>query len=335
MKKISTAHILLLLVVISQYLLSAVLQMARIGLSVPQSVILSQATIILPVLIYCIWKKENLFELIRFRKIKFSTVILTVFVGIMSYPVVVFLNLVSMLFVENVMMDVMPDVLSMGLGAGLVLMAFLPAVVEETVFRGVIYNSYSKRKPLLGVFLSALLFGLMHMNFNQLPYAFYLGIIMALLMEACDSILAPMILHFTMNGASTLLSFAATETTSAITEAMDMKTMLVEAYRESMVSMGMEIAEEQLAAMEPQIILMVVGAYAVIALIALAIVLTLVYAVFRSNGRTPERIFKADHSDTAYLLGKDEKMHKNRMIDIWVIVFIIYALINCVLSIGL
>lgn len=308
MKKIATSHFLLVVILLSQFVIAGIIHSLSLDLPIAVSLALSQLTIILPFVIYCIVKKENTFRMIRMKKIKFSTALLSVGIAIFSYPVVVLLNMVSMIFVENAMINVMPDVLQMGLIPGLILMALLPALVEETIFRGMIYNTYSKRRPIIGILLSALLFGLMHMNFNQLPYALYLGIIMALVMEACDSIVAPMIVHFTMNATSSTLAFL---TKDSLEEAVGASSDLF-----------------------PALMAGVIAVYAVLALIALAIVITLIYAVFRSNNRLPRQVFKVDHSDTAYVMKKDGSMKKNRMIDVWLVIFIVYTLYECLVSAG-
>ena len=308
MKKIATSHFLLVVILLSQFVMAGIIHSLSLDLPIAVSLVLSQLTIILPFVIYCIVKKENTFRMIRMKKIKFSTALLSVGIAIFSYPVVVLLNMVSMIFVENAMINVMPDVLQMGLIPGLILMALLPALVEETIFRGMIYNTYSKRRPIIGILRSALLFGLMHMNFNQLPYALYLGIIMALVMEACDSIVAPMIVHFTMNATSSTLAFL---TKDSLEEAAGASSDLF-----------------------PALMAGVIAVYAVLALIALAIVITLIYAVFRSNNRLPRQVFKVDHSDTAYVMKKDGSMKKNRMIDVWLVIFIVYTLYECLVSAG-
>lgn len=334
MKKISTAHIVLLFILIAQMILSVIVAVGNIQLPMVASLCLSQATILFPFVIYCIIKKQNPLKLIRFKKIRFATVLLSIVIAFCSYPVVVFLNFVSMLFVENAMMNVMPQVLSMGLLTGILFMAILPAIMEEMIFRGVVYNSYSKRRPLMGVFLSALLFGLMHMNFNQMPYACFLGIIMALLMEACDSIIAPMILHFTMNASSTLISYFSMgtleNTTSSTTT--DLQSVLMESYKMSAEQMGMEIAEEQLRSMIPALLAFLIIFYAIIAIFACIIVLALIYAVFRLNNRKPSQVFKADHSDTVYIEGKNGKLRKNRMLDGYLIIFIVITVVICILN---
>lgn len=334
MKKISSAHIILVFILILQNILSFGILYSNINLPAIPLMILSQLTILLPFIVYCIIKKKNPLELIRFKKISIATVILSVIIAICSYPVVTCLNLLSMLFVENAMVGVMTEVLSKGALLGMMLMAVMPAIVEETIFRGVVYNTYSKRRPLLGVFLSAFLFGLMHMNFNQMPYAFFLGIIMALLMEACDSIIAPMIFHFTLNGGSTLLSFLSLGASDGmeVSQAGDFKSMYIENYKMAMAEAGLEMSEAKINAMFPMLITIMIIVFVVIALAALAGVLALVYAVFRINNRKPSEVFKADHSDTAYIANKKGVMKKNRMIDVPVILFMGYTFVMCILA---
>ena len=334
MKKILTAHIILVFILIAQNVLSFSIGITGIRLSIETAMLLSQLTILLPFIIYCIVKKQNPLHVIRFRKIPFTSAILCVVIAICSYPVVVFLNMLSMLFVENAMADIMADVISKGLIFSILFMAVFPAIVEETIFRGVVYNTYSKRRPLLGMFLSAFLFGLMHMNFNQMPYAFFLGIIMVLLMEACDSVIAPMIFHFTLNGSSTLLSFltmGALESTE-LSQTGDFRSILMESYQASMAEAGVELSQADFNTLYPLIITFVIVIYAVIGLAALAVVLALVYAVFRMNNRRPSEVFKADHSDTAYLESKNGILKKNRMIDVPVILFMGYCIVMCILS---
>lgn len=334
MKKVSTAHIMLLLILVLQILLSVIIAVGNIELPMGVALWLGQAIILLPFVIYCIIKKQNPLKLIQLKKIKFREVLFSVLIAVFSYPVVVFLNFVSMLFVENAMADVMTETLSMGLLTGIIFMAVVPAIVEETIFRGVVYNSYRKRRPIVGIFLSALLFGLMHGNFNQMPYACFLGIVMAFLMEACDSILAPMILHFTLNASSALISWFSADSMQGtdLGASTDLKSMLLESYKISFEQMGVEIAEEQLVSMMPAIIAFLIIFYAIIAVFAGVIIFVLIYAIFRMNHKTLSDVFKADFSETAYVEKRNGKLRKNRIIDVYVILFIMGTVAICVLN---
>ena len=88
------------------------------------------------------------------------------------------------------------------------MMAIFGPVCEELCFRGIVYRGYLKSGNALGaVLLSSLLFGLIHMNFNQAPYAFVLGVAMALLVEATGSLFSSILMHAAFNGWSVVIMY--------------------------------------------------------------------------------------------------------------------------------
>ncbi len=333
MKKIKSAHILLIVIAFVQFVLTSGVNLFNIKVPIVLSLVLSQLSIILPFAIYCIITKQNPLQIIRFKKIKVHSIILSVVVVICSYPVIVFLNFISMLFVDNAMVNVMPEVLSLGLPLGIALMALTPAIFEETIFRGMLYNTYSKSRPIAGIILSALLFGLMHQNFNQMPYAFFLGLIMAFMLEATDSIISPMIMHFTLNGISTLTAFLTMDSTMEMTSSIDFQAIIKESIELSMSQYGMSISEAKITAMIPIYMGIIIAVLAFISLVSLAIVGALIYGVFRLNKRYPKDVFYRDRSDTQMIEDKNGNLKKNRMIDLWLIIFILYTIAMCILSI--
>ncbi len=77
--------------------------------------------------------------------------------------------------------------------------AVIPSIAEEALFRYIpiaFISPYTKRGA---VWISALLFGFVHCNLYQLPYAFFAGIVFALLDISFDSILPSVLLHFINN----------------------------------------------------------------------------------------------------------------------------------------
>ena len=134
--------------------------------------------------------KRNYVQTVRLKKIHGSTVVLLVLFDIAIMPVMGLINAVSMLFVENTTTSSMAEVVTgHSFFVSMVLIALLPAIFEESVYRGLFYNEYRKVAPLGGIFLSAFLFGIMHANWNQFSYAFVMGMIFCLVIEATDSIL--------------------------------------------------------------------------------------------------------------------------------------------------
>lgn len=81
-------------------------------------------------------------------------------------------------------------------------------ILEEVVFRGLIYNTLKKATGVkIAVFLSAVIFGAAHMNIEQFFYTSLLGALMAVVYEKYGTIIAPIIIHATFNGANYLLEY--------------------------------------------------------------------------------------------------------------------------------
>lgn len=82
-----------------------------------------------------------------------------------------------------------------------ILLAFavLPALLEEFLFRGILLAEYESVGVKTAVFLSAFLFGMMHMQFLRLPAYVFTGILLALIAYATRSLFAPMLVHAAHN----------------------------------------------------------------------------------------------------------------------------------------
>lgn len=82
----------------------------------------------------------------------------------------------------------------------LVSSAFLTPVLEELVYRGIIFTRLKRMMPrVFAVVLSALVFSLVHFNIVQFIYALFLGIVLALLMERANHVYASIAGHMTVN----------------------------------------------------------------------------------------------------------------------------------------
>lgn len=242
-------------------------------------IFISQILLILPMAIYIVKNKQNVRETIRLKKISISNIFLLIIFAFLIMPLMTLINLISQLFAANlisnsvsVMVESYPFIIS------LLAIAIIPSVLEEAVYRGVFYNEYRKINPLKGILLSAFLFGLMHMNFNQFSYAFAMGIIFAFLIEATDSILSTMIVHFIINGSSVVLSY------------------LMILYNKVLASFNIEQQEIVLEnEMIRSTILEVIGYYAIFALITTILAFFVYKAIAKNAGRLDfvKSIFKS------------------------------------------
>lgn len=73
-------------------------------------------------------------------------------------------------------------------------------IVEELIFRGMVFASIREKLPFLpSAVLSAFLFGIYHGNLPQGVYAFLIGLAVAWLYEVCKTLLAPYLFHASAN----------------------------------------------------------------------------------------------------------------------------------------
>ena len=169
---------------------------------------LSQLILIVPSLIYLLSKHENVIKAIRVRKISLSNVVLIILFSYLITPLMNLINALSMLYVKNDTSDIMNHVTGENrFIISLIMVALVPCILEESVYRGIFFNEYRKINTIKGILLSGFLFGIIHGNFNQFSYAFVMGIVFALMIEATDSILSTMIIHFFINGTSIFLLY--------------------------------------------------------------------------------------------------------------------------------
>ena len=88
---------------------------------------------------------------------------------------------------------------------GYLVIALLPPVVEEMVFRGAVLRSLLDWKPQrqwLMIALSALIFALIHINPAQMPHAFLIGLLLGWMYARTRSIVPGVVYHWVNNSAA-------------------------------------------------------------------------------------------------------------------------------------
>ncbi len=168
------------------------------------SILMTQAYLLAGAVLYMVITKTRFREDLQVRKYRLSTFFLSLVVLITASPMASLLNVVSQFFAKNSTSGAIFDITkNVPIWLGILIIGCLPGFVEETLYRGVIFTAFRKRSVLTGIVISALCFGLMHLNFNQMLYAVYLGVIFALIVEATGSLVSTMILHMLFNAVNT------------------------------------------------------------------------------------------------------------------------------------
>lgn len=189
----------------SPFLLGRLLE----GMNIYQNFAVSQLIFLLPVLIYILCCRGEILGELQIRWLGLSEILMVLLLGILLLPVVTWINLISMMFAQNYVASTLAETESSALALNFLYVALIPAVSEEFMFRGVFFHGYRGAGIWKAALCSGLCFGLMHLNLNQFCYAFVLGVILAILVEATGSLFSSMLVHMVINGSS-VLSLAVT-----------------------------------------------------------------------------------------------------------------------------
>lgn len=185
-----------------------VIKASGVKINYTGNLIYSLLAVMIPVVFFLIFRRQNKLDNIRHRKLRVSDVLIIILLYLFALPVGTFLNLLSQLFTTNVAVEGIGMMITeISFIPAMILTAVIPAIQEELMCRGIVYESYNKANPLAAVLISSLFFGMMHGNLNQMIYATFLGFVMALTVEATGSIYGSMVFHFLVNGSSTVLIY--------------------------------------------------------------------------------------------------------------------------------
>lgn len=185
---------------------------AFIGTQVPWIILVSVALTVPTYYLFYRNRKQELLAFVSLRSI-----------GIVSIPVLVVFGL-SLNFVIEFLLELLRQIDFMaplfknygevsgmifggGFVANLIAIGIVGPIFEEILFRGLIFGELRKiTKVRLAIVIQALLFGVYHLNVIQGAYAFIIGLLLGFVYYRSNSIIAPMIVHITINTSSVFLT---------------------------------------------------------------------------------------------------------------------------------
>lgn len=195
------------LVLMSTVLFSSVLtlfQLPVFGDFYISPTFIGQLVYLSTVFAFCYVKDMKCTSFITFKKVKPFNLI----AAILSGGIVTTISILTVILYRN--LDItFPSVISTNYNNSfnittLIAGVLLAPVIEEIIFRGLLYNLFAKyRGPLVGVVMSTIYFVILHFRLSNLLTAIAVGIASALFYEATQSLIPCIIIHG-MNNASTL-----------------------------------------------------------------------------------------------------------------------------------
>lgn len=170
---------------------------------------ISEAIFLVPVLVILFMDHFEPLRGMKLRLIGMPTILWTMLLSLLLLPVMALLNLLTQFLVPNAAAAMLGASTSLPLWVSLLYFAVLPPVVEEFIFRGVLFQYFRPCGLWKTALLTGLMFGLAHLNLNQFLYAFAIGIFWTMLDEATGSVFSSMISHGIVNGLNVILMYIA------------------------------------------------------------------------------------------------------------------------------
>lgn len=167
--------------------------------------------ILLPVLIYSFAKKLNFKEVFRFNNPGLLPLIIIALISVPAYFTASMLNNIVVYFIQfigEVPIQEIPVPQSLlEFGMGILIVAVTPAICEEMLHRGLLLKGYEIRGSIRAVFITAIFFGIFHMDLTNLVGPIFLGILIGYYVIRTNSIFAGMLAHFMNNTIAESISY--------------------------------------------------------------------------------------------------------------------------------
>ena len=153
-------------------------------------------------------RKKPISASFDFRKIKRFQFINTVFMGfVFTFLIGVWIAFTRLDKIFPSHEEMLQPLFKAPLPLLILSVGLIVPIMEECVFRGLIFNELRKKLSVpAAIIIQALLFGLIHVNPLQIIYAFCLGLLAAWLYVSYRSLWAPVLLHMGHNMTNIALS---------------------------------------------------------------------------------------------------------------------------------
>lgn len=173
-------------------------------------IFISVFSALIPSLFYFLFSAQSISDTIKVKYVKLNILIPIVFLGL---GVAMFSNTVSNIVENNFSIFGLENNVNFSQTTYslfekvlyVIAVSLVPALAEEFAFRGVVMGTLRKYGDAFAIISSSVLFGAMHGNINQIPFAFILGLIFALVDCKTNSIIPSIIIHFSNNLYATII----------------------------------------------------------------------------------------------------------------------------------
>lgn len=150
-----------------------------------------------------VYIRKNTIDIQISPKIESSNLILCLLLTILAFPIA------NALFSFGKMLFHTSKELSVGSGnilIELIVLALIPAIVEETLFRGILCNMLSGLDSKFAILIPSLIFALFHFYIPSVLYAFLYGCIFSIVYLCTKNLIYNILMHLMFNSLNVFMS---------------------------------------------------------------------------------------------------------------------------------
>ncbi len=165
----------------------------------------------IPALLYLVTSRNNISDVISAKGVKPSLLIPMIMIGmavamLANTATEILSNNLSLFGIENTAVMEYEATTPLAFALNIVSTAVVPAFAEEFAYRGIFLGVLRKYGDAFAIVTSAIVFGAMHGNLEQIPFAFILGLIFGFITCKTNSIIPAIIVHFINNFYAVILN---------------------------------------------------------------------------------------------------------------------------------
>ena len=239
------------------------------------------AAIGLPPILYLIANKIDIRKAVRLNRIRIPEVLLSIGMAFFGYGVIIFINLLWVLFLTRFGTPQTQQLPPIETGPhflmAIIVIAGVPALLEEFLFRGVIQRGYERFGRTASILLTGTLFAFLHLSIVSIPAIILMGLLLCYITYRADSLWAGAVYHFTNN----MIAVTITYLSGVISKLIPMEGM-----------------SDSLADIPPETLKMAVAAWGVIGVVALVLFLAC-FAGFHRITEGKQEVVPMDTGKTA------------------------------------
>ncbi|MGB9679025.1 MAG: lysostaphin resistance A-like protein [Thermoanaerobacteraceae bacterium] len=167
--------------------------------------------VLMPVFIYLLINRFDLVYVLRLNKLEINQSIVILGIAVFGWVVAGFFMLLMNYFLYKLghipVQQLPPPYNFTDMILQVLIFGAVAAFCEELLMRGLIMRSFELIGSIRSIFITALLFAMLHLNIQNFFSIFFLGILLGYVVYRTDSIFGGILLHFTNNTISIIISY--------------------------------------------------------------------------------------------------------------------------------